>query len=415
MNCRTSSRCRRISSCGSNSPIPASPTRNCLIDTPDPLVPELVRLLPAFLARQRWYAGAGTPQVEVRSVRPLATGSTSVVLVTVDASDAGGERSATYFVPLGLRAERPRGLLDRYDLGELATPQGRRHLYDALAHPDTAVELANAVFPDQRFATSALQAGEQSNTSVVFDERTILKVFRQVHEGSNPDIEVTRALGSVGFTDVPVPIGVWADGATDLGVLRTFEPSSGSGSSLALASLRQVLEQGRDPRVARGDFAAASRELGATIARLHVALAAAFGAEPADGPGWASDMAAQLSRVSAGRLDPVRIAVIYDRLAAAQDLGQAIRIHGDLHLEQVLRGKKRWLVLDFEGEPDRPMSERRRRSSPLRDVAGMTRSYQYAASLALREHGAGRSSVGDQERLLAAAWAERNMNAFLTG
>ena len=335
--------------------------------------------------------------------------------VVVETTGPDGLGAATYQLLLGVRPERPRGLLDVHYLGEVPTPGGRRAVYDALAHPDTALLVGTTLFPDRKFATAELQQGEQSNTSVVFDERFILKVFRQLHEGANPDVEVTRALGSVGFADAAVPLDVWADGATDLGVLRTFERSSGSGAALAATSIEQLLDEGRDPRVAKADFAADSRLLGATVARMHVALAEAFGTEPADGELWARQMSAQLGRVGEGRLDAVRLAVMFDRLAAAQDLGQAVRIHGDLHLEQVLKLKKRWLVLDFEGEPGRPMAERRLTSSPLRDVAGMTRSYQYAAALALRERAQGRKGVSADDRLLVTMWVERNMNAFLSG
>lgn len=357
--------------------------------------------------------------MDVRAVKELVAGSASaaagVLRVVVETTGPDGLGAATYQLLLGMRPERPRGLLDQHYLGEVPTPAGRSAVYDALAHPDTALLVGATLFPDRKFASAELQKGEQSNTSVVFDERFIFKVFRQLHEGANPDVEVTRALGSVGFADAAVPLDVWADGATDLGVLRTFERSLGSGSSLAATSIEQLLEEGRDPRVAKADLAADSRLLGATVARMHVALAEAFGTEPADGGSWARQMSAQLGRVGEGRLDAVRLAVMFDRLAAAQDLGQAIRIHGDLHLEQVLKLKKRWLVLDFEGEPDRPMAERRMTSSPLRDVAGMTRSYQYAAALALRERARGRKGVSADDRLLVTMWVERNMNAFLTG
>ncbi|MFM7065150.1 MAG: maltokinase N-terminal cap-like domain-containing protein [Actinomycetes bacterium] len=393
---------------------PEPPTRNRPIDLPD-LLPELVPLLPPYLAQQRWFAGTGRPAVEVREATELVAGPSPVLRLVVETTGADGLGAALYQLLLGVRPERPRGLLDLHDLGEVTTTEGRRAVYDALAHPETALQVGGTLFPDRRFAAAELQKGEQSNTSVVYDDRFILKVFRQLHEGANPDVEVTRALGSVGFADAAVPLDVWADGATDLGVLRTFERSSGTGASLAAGSIAALLEDGRDPRVAPGDLAADSRLLGATVARLHVALAEAFGTEPADGEAWARQMSAQLGRVGEGRLDAVRLAVMFDRLAAAQDLGQAVRIHGDLHLEQVLRLKRRWLVLDFEGEPDRPMAERRRTSSPLRDVAGMTRSYQYAAALALRERATGRKGVSADDRLLATMWVERNMNAFLSG
>ena len=122
-------------------------------------------------------------------------------------------------------------------------------------------------------------------------------------------------------------------------------------------------------------------------------------------------MSAQLNRVADGRLDSARIEAVYDRLRVAEDLGSAIRIHGDLHLAQVLRLQRSWIVLDFEGEPARPIEERRHASSPLSDVAGMTRSFQYVAAMTLRELG----GEDPEYRVLADAWTVRNVNTFLAG
>lgn len=167
----------------------------------------------------------------------------------------------------------------------------------------------------------------------------------------------------------------------------------------------------RAPRDCRLDFALDAEELGAEVARLHVALAEAFGAEPADGRAWAEDMVAQLHRVTHGQLDTERIERVYQRLGSADDLGMAIRVHGDLKLAKALRVRRSWMVFDFEGEPARLLSERRRPSSPLRDVAGMIRSFHQVATSALAELG----SPDEELRLLADAWAERNLNAFLSG
>ena len=204
---------------------------------------------------------------------------------------------------------------------------------------------------------------------------------------------------------------MWRRGGTDLAVARRFERSRGEGVELALASLREMFNRRRAPRDCKLDFAAEAHGLGVCVAELHVALAEAFGQEAADGATWAQDMGAQLDRVAAGHLDTHRVRGVYDRLRSADDLGMAIRIHGDLHLGQVLRLARDWLVLDFEGEPDRPVAERRRPSSPLRDVAGMTRSFHYVAGMALRELG----TIDGEVRLLADAWAERAVNTFLGG
>lgn len=316
-----------------------------------------------------------------------------------------------YQVPLGATPERPGHLPDAALLGRIDTPRGEAHLFDALADDELALQFAHHVAPELHLNSVRPQAGEQSNTSLVLDERYILKVFRRLQPGPNPDVEVTEKLGKVGFGGVPVPVAIWRRNHTDLAVVRRYERSRGDGFELAMTSLREMFNLRRPPRDCKLDFAPDARLLGSDVARLHVALAEAFGAEPADGSAWATDMAAQLHRTAAGKLDTARIGAVYDRLRSARDLGAAIRIHGDLHLAQVLRLQRHWMVLDFEGEPARPVDERRRPSSPLRDVAGMTRSFQYAAAMAMRN-----LDVPDRElRILADAWTVRNVNTFLAG
>lgn len=350
--------------------------------------------------------------MQIRKIDTLVDGWPTLLWLLIEVrGEHGAGAPAWYQVPLGATPERPAHLPDAALLGRIVTPRGEAHLFDALADDELALRFAHHVAPDLHLNSVRPQAGEQSNTSLVLDERYILKVFRQVQPGPNPDVEVTEKLGKVGFGGVPVPVAIWRRNQTDLAVVRRYERSRGDGFDLAMTSLREMFNLRRPPRDCKLDFAPDARLLGADIARLHVALAEAFGAEPAAGTGWATDMVAQLHRVAAGRLDTARIESIYDRLRSAHDLGAAIRIHGDLHLAQVLRLQRHWMVLDFEGEPARPVDERRRPSSPLRDVAGMTRSFQYAAAMALRNH-----DEPDRElRVLADAWTVRNVNTFLAG
>nr|MDP9007044.1 phosphotransferase [Actinomycetota bacterium] len=135
-------------------------------------------------------------------------------------------------------------------------------------------------------------------------------------------------------------------------------------------------------------------------------------AGPGDAIGWADDMERQLGRVKLGPELEEGARRVYQRLRELDDPGPAIRVHGDYHLGQVMRTDAGWYVLDFEGEPDRPLEERRRPSSPLRDVAGLVRSFHYAPQVALQEWG----PDPDEELLeLAHAWQQRNADAFLTG
>jgi maltokinase len=123
-------------------------------------------------------------------------------------------------------------------------------------------------------------------------------------------------------------------------------------------------------------------------------------------------MELQLARLPAPEIDRDRVRAVYERLAGLERPGPSIRVHGDYHLAQVMRTDAGWYVLDFEGEPARPLEERRRPSSPLRDVAGMLRSFHYASHVALHE----RAEDDDEElQALARAWEQVNRDAFLDG
>lgn len=332
------------------------------------------------------------------------------VLVEVRPADRSSP-SALYQVPLGARHDEPLDLPAPAILGQIQTREGGAWLFDALADEEASLMFAAEVAPEINARRVRPQGGEQSNTSLILDDRYIMKVFRRIQVGPNPDVEVTEALGRVGFGRVPVPVAIWRKNGTDLAVVRRFERSRGDGFELATASVREMFNRKRPPRDCKLDFAEDARLLGRDVAAMHVALAEAYGADQADGSQWASDMIAQLHRVASGHLDSAHIERVYNRLASSEDLGAAIRIHGDLHLGQVLRLQRDWMVLDFEGEPARPVEERRRHSSPLRDVAGMTRSFHYAAGMALREQGAGDPDL----KVLSHSWAVRNVNSFLAG
>jgi maltokinase len=373
---------------------------------------ELSVLLAPFLAAQRWYAPVARPQLRVRRLDTLLDGWPTLLWVLVEVRGESTEGDGDWYqLLLGATADEPSGLPPASRLGSMPTPRGRAYLFDALADEELALELCRLVAPRVKPETVRLQPGELANTSLVVNESHIVKVFRRLQRGPNPDVEVTEALGRVGYGGAPVPVAVWRRGGTDLAVVRRYERSRGVGSELALDSLREMFNLRRAPRDCRLDFVDEAQGLGAEVARLHVALAEAFGVHEARGGEWAADLAGQLHRASGGHLDTTRIEGVYRRLERADDLGSAIRIHGNLALGEVIRLQRNWMVLDFEGQAARPVQERRRASSPLRDVAGMTRSFHHVASGALRE-----VEVPDDElRLLADAWSERNVNAFLSG
>ena len=249
-------------------------------------------------------------------------------------------------------------------------------------------------------------AVEQTNTSVVFDDRIILKVFRRVHDDPNPDVEVVEALAAVGYEHTPRPIATWRRDGRDLAVAREFLAGGADGWHLALTSLRDLYDRRLPPAECGGDFAFEAARLGRATAELHVALADAFGTGPGEPDEWAEVLAAGTDPVDTELTKEVR-----NRLALAKDPGAQIRVHGDLHLGQVLRTDTGWYILDFEGEPRIPVAERRRPASPLRDVAGMLRSFQYASRAALRER---HESFDDELRELAQAWEDRNAGTYLS-
>ncbi|MBW3547127.1 MAG: phosphotransferase [Actinobacteria bacterium] len=380
----------------------------------------LTKALSDYLPRQRWFSGsgAGVPGLRLKSVEPLRTEWPALLQVLVETRlPVGGKvRTATYQVVLGLRPVDSREAFlegkPEAILCELDSDLGAALAYDALIDPELAVTLLEVVAPGEHAERARYLGADQSNTSVVFDERLIMKLFRRVPEGPNPDAEITRALVEVGFTNVAAPVAEWRGDAGDFAMVNEFLVGGAEGFTLALTSLRDLYDRRCPPAEAGGDFAPESSRLGAITAEMHVALAQAFGAEPGDADRWAGDMEAHLERVRLPELDPERVRAVYRRLREVPDPGPALRVHGDYHLGQVMRTDAGWYVLDFEGEPDRPLAERRRPSSPLRDVAGLVRSFHYAAEVALKDWGA---EPDDELRALGASWEQRNAGAFVAG
>ena len=362
------------------------------------------RLLPAYLGRQRWYSGPPPETAKLAACECLAPGLDWMLV------DAGGAR---YQVIVGLRpADNAPEFLHGHDAAVLGVV-GDQLAFDATLDPDYARSLLALVAPGEEGRLVRPMGAEQSNTSLVFDDRLVLKVFRRLHSGSNPDVEITSALAGVGFAHVAQPAGVWQRDGHDLAVVTRYLAGGAEGWALALTSLRDLYGAGTDdPASAGGDFAAEAGRLGEVTAGLHLAMAEALGSTPGDPGAWAAGVEAQLSRLQDDDVDQVAVKEFLERLRAVSDPGRAIRVHGDYHLGQVMRTDSGWFVLDFEGEPARPLAERRVPSSPLKDVAGMLRSLQYAAAFALSER-----DEHEQVALapLAEAWERRNRMAFLRG
>ena len=373
---------------------------------------ELLPLVPTYLAQQRWYAGDTAPasvgMAGYQVLRKPWPGLASAVI------DADGRH---YQLLIGLRpaGDDPEFLHGSgyAVLGEVTTDKGRGLAYDATQDAELALTLLAEV-TDGRDTAEWVRpmTAEQSNSSLIYEDRLILKLFRRVHEGPNLDAEVTLALDEVGFNHIAAPLAVWRREGRDLAILQPFLAGGTEGWALALTSIRDLYAAQVEPARAGGDFAGEARRLGEMTGRMHVALAEAFGSEPGDPSDWAAAMRTQLDRVAARSPWRAAVTAAIAGLSRVRDAGVAIRLHGDYHLGQVMRTDTGWFVLDFEGEPARPVEERRRPSSPLRDVAGMLRSLHYATEVVLHER-------DEEERAalapLASGWEQRNRDAFLQG
>jgi maltokinase len=399
-------------------------------------VTELETALAEFLPAQRWFAGKGRPIGEVRleASVPLRAALPSLheVVAAVAYADGGVER---YHVPMGHdRGIEARQLTDHHpDAVILRTkaPAGGV-FYDAVrderlgsVYLDLLAKAANV--EELRFYrvpgwTETLRGpgrplvGEQSNSSLVFGNRLILKLFRRLEPGENPELEVTRALAAAGFEHCVAPLG-WIEGlGSTLGILQRFYPGAVEGWRLAT---ERVAEHYGSERGDPGNFAGEAAALGRLTGELHLAMASAL-PKVAEGQPDLGRLSArllgQLSQVVAlvPELAEHREAIqeVYAKAEAAGGGGRYLqRIHGDYHLGQVLRVADAWKVIDFEGEPARSLEERRRLASPLQDAAGMLRSFDYAAFQPLV---AGDTSLTAKDGH-ATAWIEANRDAFLEG
>ncbi len=378
--------------------------------------------LESWITAQRWFASKGRLS-HIGVVETLSlSDEPPLTLALIEArplSDTGPGASELYQLLVG---SHPAAGISPDALDEETGRSGLAELLLSGRHVRSG-ENSSVQFhwlPDDRSprpkAAARLLGAEQSNSSLLIDEQVVLKLFRRLEPGVNPELEMLRFLRSHGFTDVPQLLG-WIDLHSHsldgtLGVAQGFVADGRDAWELTLDALE------------RGDADCEDlRHLGAVVGSMHTVLGSdshhpAFAPEQPSAE-WLALLAVDVDRhiealfaalprspalePLAGRREEVR--AVLDSLLRGHAGGRLIRTHGDLHLGQVLRTPQGWVVLDFEGEPARSLVHRRRKRSPLRDVAGMLRSFAYASSAVQLQRG----------RVAPAGWEERARHSFLSG
>ena len=467
-------------------------------------LPQLERdVIPGFLPRQRWFA-AKDRRIEAAWIlahgeiaAPVSEdgGADASYLIAVVQAQLAKDEPQLYLLPLaaiwGSAGSEHRQQLLPATLAELRQSRREGALVDAVARDRFGVALFEAIrneasvplrdsggasgelrfrptslfsetpLPD-RLVARRLDA-EQSNSSVLYEDYALLKLYRRLQPGAHPEVEMSRFLVErAGFPNTPKPLAtleLTLPGAADneacaAGVLFGFVRNQGDGWTLALDYLTRYLDDalneaapgatppGRDADMPDPDnfFLALARQLGLRLAQMHRALAERAGDDPAFMPEpitrqdlaeWrqaledsAERMLARLERGQAGLPEAAR-GLADALIGAGPQLFRAIRAlvpdeivatktryHGDLHLAQVIAVQNDFYFIDFEGEPGRPLAARRRKSSPLRDVAGMIRSFDYAATAAVRQLGETRPAAVPRMNALAEAWRQRAIDGF---
>lgn len=414
------------------------------------------------LAAARWFGGKGREFTVAGVTRlgeiPGAAAEPRVVIDLVEVRYADDGATELYQLPLALY-EHPQERLSHAFISWHDEGGGQwHHAYDAV-HDREAMAAWLAAFaaavPDggarpggsgtdglvfRRLpgheldleATSTPFSGEQSNSSAMFGDDSLMKVFRKVTPGVNPDVEIHEALTRAGSEHVAALYG-WLELPTDegplqLALLQQFLKTASDGFELALASVRSLLAEAEvtsDGELlagqAGGDFADEAHRLGAALAEVHDALAQHFGTQTRDLAALASLSGRMAERLSDAIAVVPPLAEHEQRLmaryAAVAGLEGATvqRIHGDLHLGQTLRTVVGWKLVDFEGEPAKPLADRQQPDSPWRDVAGMLRSFDYAAHAVVLTTPSPDLDGDEQRKERATAWAARNSRAFLEG
>jgi trehalose synthase-fused probable maltokinase len=380
----------------------------------------------AWIPRQRWYAGKGQGASLTQRGGWTVTRDTAEIR-TYYALDRQPSGATLYQVPVTRRSVPLDGLRPIWQ-------DDNGYHYDAPHDPAYAAAVLELIASEAEaggtrghrqpgarpvtVTTSSVLTGEQSNTSIicrtVSGSPIILKVFRAMHAGDNPDVVLQSAISAAGSALVPASVGylsgLWPDRSQPDGIAHGH-----------LAFAQEFLEGAEDAwrtavraATAGEDFSLRARQLGRSTAELHTTLATAMPTREPQPADVDRVVAAMRSRADAALAAVPALAAFRDPIDAAlvavrkTSWPRLQRIHGDYHLGQVLALGDAWVIVDFEGEPLRPMSERSELDLPLRDVAGMLRSFDYVAGAVLHE-GGGSTELDPTE------WARTARLAFLAG
>jgi maltose alpha-D-glucosyltransferase/alpha-amylase len=428
------------------------------------------RALSDYLTTQRWFGAKGRPIAEIGVLDYVrladAPQTVALMILKVAYADHGED---LYLLPILIAEPIPQ----TGAIVALERPEGTAVARDATEDADASLALLEGIrresqwngrgrFVCERFATDSIPSiegravarirGEQSNTSIVYGKRLILKLIRKLERGINPDYEITKFLTTkTSYRHTPALIGhIRYDGpfaesafSATAGMLQTFVPNDGDGWTSTLRHLNGVVARMRHgttgaDKARRADeemdrFTEEMRRLGRITAELHLALASdkadpSFRPDPTtqeDVDRWRRAVMAEVRTTldllgteapehsREGLPSPRELhARCEERLEGLSllltDSVSKIRIHGDYHLGQVLKTEDGFTILDFEGEPARPLDERRAKSYALKDVAGMLRSLNYAKHAVAREH----PSLSEADRAVLDEW-ERHMKGAL--
>jgi maltose alpha-D-glucosyltransferase/alpha-amylase len=422
-----------------------------------------------WMRARRWFgAKAAATSAKVVDVVPLPWDDArlGIAIVAVETS----EGRSLYQLPVAVRRTKVEGI------ASIEAAEGEGNLLDALDDPIFQRGLAAAmVKPEvfkserggewrtERIGSAALKlppeskitvgSAEQSNSSLIFDGAAILKLFRKLERGIQPDVEMTRFLTlDAGFAWVPPMFATItyrdAEGEATAGMLQEFMPAATDAWSHVLGAVKPGAPTSL-PRAERGVSKNDFEQLGRTTRELHEALAgdaaekrpdfAPVAATAGDVERWAQRTKEMIREAlgllarqrTAKKLAPERAAEaealvgrrdhylmwveeIADRIG--DDAGSRIRVHGDYHLGQVLRTKSdSFVIIDFEGEPTRSLADRREKTSALKDVAGMLRSLAYAAATFAKPDAKGDKRTMAERELASGRWERDARAAFLRG